>query len=149
MRRLVVCFVLGLGSIASGGAARAHHSTAEFDYNKVYVVRGVVKEFQWTNPHSWVQVLVSNAQGGEDQWGFELGAPSINIRMGWTGKSLTAGEKVTVLFCPSYVTARGTLLQILLPDGRALSGVAKVLYKGPDYTDPSKLPPPPPLGAAK
>ena len=149
MRRIILSLTFAMAFVVTAGTADAHHSTAEFDYSKVYVVHGVVKEFQWTNPHSWVQVVVPNAEGGEDQWGFELGAPSINVRMGWTNKSLSPGDKVTVLFCPSYVTARGTLLEIIPPDGHALNGVAKVLFKGPDYSDPSKLPAPPPLGAAK
>jgi hypothetical protein len=149
MRRLLSVLALGVAFTLIGAIADAHHSTAEFDYTKIYVVRGNVKEFQWTNPHAWVQVLVPNSTGGQDQWGFELGAPIINVRMGWTDKSLAEGDKVTVLFCPSYVPARGTLLQITLPDGRTLSGVAKMLYRGPDYSDPSKLSAPPPPVSSK
>jgi hypothetical protein len=149
MRRLLSVLALCAAFALSGTNADAHHSTAEFDYTKVFVARGAVKEFQWTNPHAWVQVLVPNSTGGQDQWGFELGAPIINVRMGWTDKSLTVGDKVTVIFCPSYVPARGTLLQISLPDGRTLNGVAKILYRGPDYSDPSKLPGPAPLAPRK
>jgi hypothetical protein len=128
----------------TGSRAVAHHSTSEFDYTKLYVVRGTVKEFQWTNPHGWVRVLVPNAAGVMDEWGFEIGAPIINVRMGWTDKSVIPGDRVTVVFCPSRVPARGTLLEIILPNGRTLNGVAKSFHKGGDYSDPSKLPPPPP-----
>jgi hypothetical protein len=150
MRRLLMmALILGCAvSTMIGGMADAHHSTAEFDYTKGYVLHGVVKEYQWTNPHSWVQVLVPNAAGGQDEWGFELGAPVINIRTGWTNKSVAPGDDVTVVFCPSYARARGTLLEIILPGGATLFGVAKLFYKGPDYSDPSKLPPPPPLTPA-
>lgn len=149
MIKLLYTIVLGTAALLACATASSHHSTAEFDYTKVYVVHGTVKEYQWTNPHAWVQVLVPNEKGGLDQWGFELGAPSINVRMGWTDKSLKAGDKVTVIFCPSYVPARGTLLRIIPPDGNMLNGVAKTLYKGPDYSDPAKLPAPPPPHPSK
>lgn len=84
-----------------------------------------------------------------DEWGFEIGAPIINVRMGWTDKSVMPGDKVTVVFCPSRVPARGTLLELILPNGRSLNGVAKSFYKGGDYSDPSKLPPPPPAPDAQ
>lgn len=128
-----------------GLPAAAHHSTAEFDYTKAYVVKGTVKEFQWTNPHAWIQVLVPNANGSTDQWGFELGAPLFNARMGWKKDSLSPGEAVTVVFCPSRVKARGTLMHITLPDGEVLHGIAPNFYRGPEITDFDKLPAPPPL----
>jgi hypothetical protein len=94
-RALILASVLLLACLP----AWAHHATAEFDYKTAYRVVGVVKEFQWTNPHSWIQVLVPNDHGGRDQWGFELGAPLFNARMGWRKNSLTAGDSITVLFC--------------------------------------------------
>lgn len=125
--------------------AAAHHATSEFDYKTAYRVEGTVKEFQWTNPHSWVQVLVPNGKGGNDQWGFELGAPLFNARMGWAKNSLSAGDKVTVLFCPSRVRARGTLMSIILPDGKTLYGVAHNFYRGTPIETPEQAPEPPPL----
>jgi hypothetical protein len=126
----------------------AHHTTAEFDYTKVYRVTGVVKEFQWTNPHSWVQVMVPNEQGGRDEWGFELGAPLFNARMGWRKNSIASGDKVAVLFCPSRVRARGTLMSIVLPDGSTLYGVAHNFYRGPAIADSETVPAPPALEPA-
>lgn len=138
-----------MAALLIAGRADAHHSTTEFDYTKLYVVNGVVKEFQWTNPHAWLRVMVVTPAGTTEEWGFEVGAPIINVRMGWTDKSIPVGDKVTVLFCPSRVPARGTLLELILPDGHTLFGVAKSVYKGGDYSDPSKLPPPPALAQAK
>lgn len=148
MKQAALTIALAAAACLTGHAS-AHHSTAEFDYAKLYVIRGVVKEFQWTNPHAWVRVLVPSTAGEMQEWGFELGAPVINVRMGWTDKSVAAGDQVTVLFCPSRVPARGTLLQIIMPDGRILDGVAKSIYKGGDYSNPSKLPPPPELIGSK
>ena len=127
-------------------AASAHHSTVEFDYTKSYAVTGIVKELQWTNPHSWVQVLVRNDEGALVEWGFELGAPLFNVRMGWRKDSLAAGQEVTVVFCPSKGTKpRGTLLTILLPGGERLNGIAPTIYSGPPYEDIDSVPAPPPL----
>ena len=94
----------------------AHHSIVEFDYTKAYAVTGTVKELQWTNPHSWVQVLVENKDGENVEFGFELGAPVFNIRMGWRKDSIVAGDIVTVVYCPSKNgNPRGTLMHIYLP----------------------------------
>jgi hypothetical protein len=126
--------------------AVAHHSIVEFDYTKSYAVTGIVKELQWTNPHAWVQVLVHNEDGGVDEWGFELGAPLFNVRMGWRKDSVVAGQEVTVVFCPSKAAKpRGTLLAIRLPSGERLNGVAPSVYSGPPYDDFDAVARPPPL----
>ena len=60
------------------GTALAHHSTAEFDYTKEVTIKGVVKEVQWTNPHSYIQVLVDGQAGEKIQWSVEIGSPTLN-----------------------------------------------------------------------
>lgn len=125
----------------------AHHSIIEFDYSRAYAVTGKVKELQWTNPHSWVQILVPDASGKNVEFGFELGAPVFNIRLGWRKESIMPGDTVTVVYCPSKNgKPRGTLLYIHLPSGQVLPGVAPNIYSGPSVEDPSKVPAPPLLG---
>jgi hypothetical protein len=127
--------------------ATAHHSIVEFDYTKAYAVTGRVKELQWTNPHSWVQMLVDDANGETIEFGFELGAPVFNIRLGWRKDSIQAGDIVTVVYCPAVNgSPRGTLMYIYLPDGEVLSGVAPRIYSGPSVEDPATVPAPPMLG---
>lgn len=122
----------------------AHHSIVEFDYTVAYAVTGRVKELQWTNPHSWVQVLVSNEKGETVEFGFELGAPVFNIRLGWRKDSIAPGDEVTVVYCPSRNgNPRGTLMFIHLPSGEVLSGVAPRIYSGPSVEDPLNVPAPP------
>lgn len=126
----------------------AHHSIVEFDYTKAYAVTGRVKELQWTNPHSWVQMLVPAANGENIEFGFELGAPVFNIRLGWRKDSIKPGDEVTVVYCPSKNgSPRGTLMFIHLPSGEILSGVAPRIYSGPSVEDPSKVPAPPLLSS--
>ncbi len=131
-------------------ALYAHHSIVEFDYTRAYAVTGKVKELQWTNPHSWVQVLVPDASGKEIEFGFEMGAPVFNIRLGWRKESVVAGDKVTVVYCPSKNgSPRGTLMYIRLPSGDVLPGVAPRIYTGPSVEDMTKVPAPPLLGTTQ
>lgn len=118
-----------IGSAAlciTGTLALAHHSTAEFDYTKEVVIAGVVKEVQWTNPHSYLQVLVpAESGGGQVQWGVEIGAPGINVKMGWRKDSVKPGDKLTLHVVPARDGRKfGSLRYLTFEDGRRLDGVA-------------------------
>jgi len=107
--------------IAFAMPAVAHHSFAMFDANKTMTVEGSVKEFHWTNPHSWIFLMVPNAQGQPEEWPIELGSPSGLIRQGWVPKTLTAGMKVKVLIRPlKEGKPGGQFLSVTLPDGKTL-----------------------------
>ena len=80
--------------------ASAHHSFAMFDNNKNMTIEGVVKEFQWTNPHTWVQVMVKDASGKEVEWSVEGGSPNGLARQGWTRRSAKPGDKAVVVIHP-------------------------------------------------
>lgn len=71
--------------------ATAHHSTAEFDYTKQVTIKGIVKEVQWTNPHSYIQVIAAAEGDQQVQWSVEIGSPSLNIHMGWRKNSVKVG----------------------------------------------------------
>ena len=114
-----------VGALAFGATASAHHSTAEFDYGKTIAVEGTVKEVQWTNPHSYLQILSKGADGAVVQWGVEIGAPAINMRLGWRKDSVKTGDKVSLSLAPARDGRNfGTLRTLTFEDGRQLSGVA-------------------------
>jgi len=116
---------IALLSSALALTAVAHHSTAEFDYTKQQTLQGTVKEVQWTNPHSFIQLLVPKAGGEPVEWAVEIGSPSINIAMGWKKNSVKPGEKVTLLISPARNgSPLGTLRKLTFEDGRELVGVA-------------------------
>ncbi len=93
--------VAGLASAALAAApALAHHSFAMFDNDKSITIEGTVKEFQWTNPHIWVQVMVKDASGKEVEWSVEGGSPNGLSRQGWSRRSANAGDKVSVVVHP-------------------------------------------------
>jgi Family of unknown function (DUF6152) len=85
--------------VAAGGAA-AHHSTAMFDMNKNVVLQGTIKEFQWTNPHTWIVFDVPNGSGGVDEYGIEGMSPNYLARTGWDKHTLSSGEKVELTIHP-------------------------------------------------
>src|SRR5512143_775727 len=113
-------------------AASAHHSTAEFDYTKQITIKGTVKEVQWTNPHSYIQLIVDGEGGEKIQWSVEIGSPSININMGWRKTSVKAGDVVTMNIAPARNgKPYGTLRVLTFADGQTLDGVAARIGAGP------------------
>ena len=78
------------------GPAFAHHSAAMFDKDQLVEVEGVVKEFQYTNPHSWLLVDVTNEDGSVTTWGFEAEGPSTLMRAGIRKSMLPPGTEITI-----------------------------------------------------
>jgi hypothetical protein len=67
-----------------------------FDDAKEVTVSGVVKEFQYTNPHSWLLVDVTNEDGSVTTWGFEAEGPSTLQRAGIRPSEFPAGTRLTI-----------------------------------------------------
>ena len=74
----------------------AHHSGSMFEPEKEITLKGVVKEFQYTNPHSWLIVTVKNDDGTESSWGFEAEGPSTLIRAGIKKSDFSPGTAITI-----------------------------------------------------
>ena len=98
LRRIALACAIAAGLAAP--AAHAHHSYAMFDRSKTVTLNGVVKQFQWTNPHSWIQLTVPGDAGATDEWSIEMGSPFELLRVGWTATTVKAGEKVTIQIHP-------------------------------------------------
>lgn len=104
-------------------AAVAHHSFAAFDQSRTINLSGTVKSFEWTNPHSWVHLIVNNPDKTTSQWDIECGNPNLNVRLGWKQKDMKPGDKVTISIHPMRDGSKGgTLLSAKLADGRVLVG---------------------------
>jgi hypothetical protein len=93
-------FVLASSVAAMGAPVLAHHSAAMFDHMRTITVQGTVKEFQYTNPHSWLQVVVVSPDGKMTEWGFEAEGPSTLLHMGIKPRTFKPGSKVTVVANP-------------------------------------------------
>jgi len=75
----------------------AHHAfAAEFDINKPITLRGTVSKMDWINPHSWIHLETTNADGKAVAWMIELGTPNVLVRRGFTKQSLLAGTEIVV-----------------------------------------------------
>ena len=118
---------LGLASVMAAAfvaPALAHHSFAMFDADKTITVSGTVQQLEWTNPHTWLRVMVVNKESGKsERWGFEMGPPAQQIRRGWESDSLKPGDSVTLDMHPLKDGSRGgQLVSAILPDGRKVGG---------------------------
>jgi hypothetical protein len=89
------------GALAAGvvSPAFAHHSNAMFDHDKVVEVSGTVRDFQWTNPHVFIELTVAGANGPQD-FSVECSAPAVLRAHGWKFNSLKVGDKVMVKVHP-------------------------------------------------
>ena len=113
---------LALAALASAPAS-AHHSYAMFDTAKTVTLTGSVKEYQWTNPHAWIQLLVRDPATGKDvEWSIEMAAPTLMSRTGWTRTSLKAGDKATVVIHPLKSGQVGGAMVSTTVDGKPIGG---------------------------
>ena len=105
----------------AAGSADAHHSFAVFDRSRQVSITGTVKQFQWTNPHCWIQLEVPGENGSSAEWSLEGGSPNILVRNGWKRTALAPGEHVTVLIYPLKTgEPGGSFLEVHKADGKVL-----------------------------
>ena len=78
-------------------AGHAHHSfSAQYDADKQVTLRGFISKVEWRNPHAYFYMDVEDQAGEINQWAFEMGAPSVLQRRGWSRNSLQIGNIVEV-----------------------------------------------------
>jgi len=115
-------FVVALAVAGLPAPALAHHSFAMFDRDKIVTLQGTVKEFQYTNPHSWLQVMVTGPDGKAVEGGFEAEGPSTLKRAGIDAKTFKPGEKVTVVANPMKDgRPAGAWVKVTTADGKVYS----------------------------
>ena len=89
--------LLALTGLLGVTAVSAHHSfSAQYDANQQITLRGFVTKVEWRNPHAYFYMDVEDDAGNIRQWAFEMGAPSVLQRRGWTRNSLRIGDIVEV-----------------------------------------------------
>ena len=123
LTRIATTALLSVAALLLGAPppALAHHSGAMFDRTQAVVLEGVVKSFQWTNPHSWIQVEVTDGKGGVKEWSVECGSPNTLARSGWRKTSFQPGDKVKVRVGPMLDgTPAGLFIGAQLANGETL-----------------------------
>lgn len=114
--------LLVLAVAASASPALAHHSAAMFDMSKSVELKGAVKEWHWTNPHSWLVMEARDASGKTTTVSIEANGPGYLARTGWKRESLKPGDAVTATINPlKDGSPGGNLVKVAMADGRELS----------------------------
>ncbi|HET9269351.1 MAG TPA: DUF6152 family protein [Vicinamibacterales bacterium] len=113
-----VC-VLAIVALASNRAAAHHSFAAEFDFQKPVTLKGVVVLWEMINPHGWITIDVRAEDGRTARWMVETSNPNGLMRLGWTKRSLKAGDEITV---EGYLAKDGSntanAASVTLADGR-------------------------------
>jgi hypothetical protein len=114
---------------AMAASALAHHSFAMFDQaqDKRTTLKGKVTEFQWTNPHAFIQMEVVGASGKAEAWSIELNSPNNLKRQGWKSTSLKTGDQITLITAPLRDMSDhkgGLFISLTLADGTELKEAA-------------------------
>ncbi len=102
-------------------SADAHHSMAMFDQTSEVVVEGTVRQFQWSNPHAYIQLVVEDEAGNPVEWSLELGSPVYLYARGWRPRTLRPGSEVRVRINPLRSGGPGgAVLDVTDMDGNAV-----------------------------
>ena len=99
-RTIVLARFVFAGLSAAVMPVAAHHSFSVFNTSETKTVTGTVTKIEWTNPHIWLWVNVTNDKGGVDLYAFEGMSPNFLERRGWTRTTLKVGDKITVDYNP-------------------------------------------------
>jgi len=123
MKRQLTAFLASAVLVATNAAAMAHHSFAMFDQENPVDLEGVVQEFKYTSPHSYILLEVRGQDGSAVVWNLEGQAPSLLTREGWSSQTLKPGDEVVITIDPLRSGAPGGSWQarrIKFKDGRAI-----------------------------
>ena len=102
MKTKVFGFVMAVGVLLVAMPVLAHHSfSSEYDQSKTLTLTGKMVNFEWVNPHSWLNIDVPTPDGKVERWKVEGGSPSVLLRLGWTRDSFPIGAKIKVTGAPA------------------------------------------------
>jgi len=101
MTRNGVLFIAAV-ALLSGGTAYAHHSqNAQYDIGKKVTIEGTMVQFQFRNPHSFVQVEAPDETGQVVRWSIEWGGSGQLTGQGVSRTTLKYGDVVIITAHPS------------------------------------------------
>ena len=120
IERSVAAVVFPLVFVVLGGAVlSAHHSTSGYDLEHTIAMTGVVTEFNWINPHTFLVWVVTDADGNEVEWTGEMLSIQTVTSWGLTRGSFKPGDQVTVTGFPSRTGTPNSMIQkvVMTADG--------------------------------
>jgi hypothetical protein len=123
-RAVILRLLLATVAISIGRPCDAHHSGAMWDTSKTVSLHGTVKQFQWSNPHCFIQLLVpvsAGAKGDVEEWSIEMASPYQVLQGGWKPSTLKVGDHISVSVHPARDGSRaGNFVSAVSADGRPL-----------------------------
>jgi hypothetical protein len=103
-------------------SAFAHHSFAVYDHTRTLTLNGTVTRFQWTNPHGFIELDVTQSDGTVKHFSIELTSINMMQRVGWRSNMIKAGDKVQVVMAPLLSGEPvGLGLEVVLADGKTMA----------------------------
>ena len=120
MKRQRIAFLAIVCLLATAGIVSAHHSTAMYDTANPVTINGVVKKFDWTNPHAFIYVEV-NDNGKTVEWEVEMMSLNHLRSYGWTSKTVKPGDMISCTGSPARSGAPSMIAnRMKLGDGREI-----------------------------
>jgi hypothetical protein len=120
MQTRFTAFAIFAGTLSSAPAF-AHHSFAMYDRDSTQTVAGIVKEYEWTNPHVWIHIMAPDSAGKPIEWSFEMQSIAQDAAAGWRSDSVKPGDKVSIDFHPLKDGTRGgQLVAATIANGQRL-----------------------------
>ena len=121
-KSLTLVFAVVVMSLIFGGVASAHHGRAGYDTaENGKVVKGVVTEYRWLNPHVFILWNAKDDKGNTVTWTGEFSSPSSMLSEGMSKASFHAGDEIAVTVIPAKGgTPYGLVLKIVRPDGKVV-----------------------------
>jgi hypothetical protein len=122
MKVKFIPFFVMLAALFCAAPALPHHSNVAFEVNKIITLTGVVTEFRWVNPHTWIGLSVDDGKGAKTVWAVEGRAPGVLARAGWSKSSIKVGDTVTIDFSPAKDGSKtGLVARVTKSDGTILA----------------------------
>jgi hypothetical protein len=120
-RRFLAVLMLAVG-VSVSLPLFAHHGNAALDMSKKVVMKGVVTDWRWQNPHSILKFDVKDDSGNVVNWSAEINNPADMVERGWTAHSIKIGDQITITVNPvKNGKPVGRIVQVVLPDGKVLN----------------------------
>ena len=84
-----------LAAVPAATPVFAHHSTAMYNMANPTTVTGIVKRFDWVNPHAYIYLEVTDETGKKVEWQIEMMSLNHLKSYGWAHDTVKPGDKIS------------------------------------------------------